>query len=63
VTIRTGLTGSGKLTTDAYAIPQEVKMGGTSCTWIAAVHPATPAVWQSRHAVWLANGGFGNGLR
>jgi uracil-DNA glycosylase len=63
VTALAGLTGSGKLTTDAYATPQEVKIGGTSCTWIAAVHPATPAVWQSRHAAWLANGGFGNVLR
>lgn len=53
-----GLSGSGKLAADGYAKPREVKIGGTSCTWIAAVHPATPAAWQARHQAWLASGGF-----
>lgn len=63
VTALAGHGGSGKLTADAYGTPQEIEIGGTSCTWIAAVHPATPAVWQTRHADWLTNGGFGKVLR
>lgn len=49
---------SGKLEPDGYGQPRSVSISGTDVTWIALVHPATPAVWQERHRQWLVEGAF-----
>lgn len=58
-----GAADSGALSADTYGTPRAVTIGGVRTTWLAAVHPATPAVWQARHATWLADGGFGRILQ
>jgi uracil-DNA glycosylase len=53
-----GAAGPGKLVEDGYGRPSTVSISGVELSWIALVHPATPAVWQERHQAWLANDGF-----
>lgn len=53
-----GTTDSGRLVEAGYGHPSSVTISSVNVSWIALVHPATPAVWQERHSTWLANGGF-----
>jgi uracil-DNA glycosylase len=58
VTSLAGAAGSGKLTEDGYGRPSTVTVSGIELSWVALVHPATPAVWQGRHQAWLSSRGF-----
>jgi len=53
-----GAAGPGKLIQDGYGRASTVTVGGIELSWIALVHPATPAAWQARHQDWLSSGGF-----
>ncbi len=53
-----GSAGPGKLTHDGCGMASTVTVGGIKLSWIALVHPATPAVWQARHQAWLSSRGF-----
>lgn len=53
-----GVAGPGTLTQDGYGMPSTVTVSGIELSWVALVHPATPAVWQGRHQAWLSSRGF-----
>lgn len=54
-----GQTGkTGKIAAEKYGEPSNADIAGAQLTWIALVHPATPAVWQERHREWIAGTPF-----